>query len=64
MATICDKMGHWPSVPFRHDGEDWFAFCVVTPTQSRSYLPLLDCCVGRKHRRNEAELVAFDHTDL
>jgi hypothetical protein len=27
MATIRDKMGHWPPVPFRHDGEDWFAFC-------------------------------------
>ena len=33
MATIRDKMGHWPSVPFRHDGEDWFAFSVETRTR-------------------------------
>jgi hypothetical protein len=37
MATIRDKMGHWPSVPFRHDGEDWFAFYVETRTRRPGY---------------------------
>jgi hypothetical protein len=33
MATIRDKLGHWPSVPLRHGKEDQFAFSLIMRTR-------------------------------